>query len=130
MLRLTLALRARIDITPTMSLFWQALASTLAADLKTLSSHAENEVVPCSRVLRDVVRNTAALFAPTTGGLEVTTDIEYVRLPAYKRRALVLLASELVVNALLHAYSGRCSGRYCAKLAASERRQRSPLREG
>jgi len=40
----------------------------------------------------------------------VEVKIEDVSLPAYKRRALVLAAAELVNNALLHAFAGRAAG--------------------
>ena len=129
MLRLTLALRTDIDTSPMMSQLRHALASELAADLRSLSSPAENQIVPCSRVLRDVVHNTTSLFAPTIGGLEVTTDVEYVWLPAYQRRALVLLASELVVNTLLHAYRDAPAVAF-AEPAANEGEPRSPVGEG
>jgi two-component sensor histidine kinase len=56
-------------------------------------------------VLRDVVLNLGALFGGGNG-LVVRTIIERINLPGYKRRALVLCASELTINALTHAFRG------------------------
>ena len=130
MLRLTLALRDSIDGATTIAPFGHALAAELAADLQSLSGDAEHAMVPCSRMLRDVVRNTTSLFGPAISGLEVTTDVDYVKLPAHKRRALVLLASELVVNALLHANTERSGGRLALTLQrVSENRARLRVKD-
>ena len=43
--------------------------------------------------------------------VRIDTDIERMALSADKRRALVLTASELVVNALTHAFRGGSGGR-------------------
>jgi two-component sensor histidine kinase len=61
-------------------------------------------------VLREIVRDLVTLFGPTAGDIELHLNIERVALAAYRRRALVLAASELVINALLHAFKGRSGG--------------------
>jgi two-component sensor histidine kinase len=43
-------------------------------------------------------------------GVIVATEIEAMSLPSYKRRALVMVAAELVSNSLLHAFHGRRTG--------------------
>ena len=86
------------------------LANDLAALLNELDIGRDEETLPCANVLRSVVRSLVALFGSCAGGVVIRTDIGRVSLPAYKRRALVLAASELVVNALRHSFADRCGG--------------------
>jgi hypothetical protein len=86
------------------------LASDLAAQFRTLTSGWERAIQPCSEVLRDVVADLGALFG-TAADVALATNIERLALPAYKRRALVLCAAELVTNALLHGFAGVTGGR-------------------
>jgi two-component sensor histidine kinase len=88
----------------------RGVAGDLAALFRTLEIRKEGEEVPCSCVLRGVIRNLVALFASGAGPVVIRTDIEPLSLPAYKRRALVLAASELVINALRHGFAGGCGG--------------------
>jgi two-component sensor histidine kinase len=86
------------------------LAKDLAALFQALDIGQGDERLPCSSVLRGVVRNLVALFGSGAGGVVIRTDIDRLLLPAYKRRALVLAASELAVNALRHGFAGKCGG--------------------
>jgi two-component sensor histidine kinase len=79
-----------------------ALAHSLASAYRSLATAGEEEVVQCATLLREVALNLGALFGG--GGVVVGTVIERLHLPAYKRRALVLSASELMINALTHAF--------------------------
>jgi two-component sensor histidine kinase len=92
-----------------------AIACELAARFRELEASGDREVLPCSAVLRDVVTGLGALFGGPANVI-VTTKIEDVSLPGYKRRALVLTAVELVGNALLHAFVGREGGRIDVEL--------------
>jgi len=87
------------------------LATDLAALFRALDIRQDDEELPCSHVLRGVVRNLVALFGSGVARIVIRTDIERLSLPAYKRRALVLAASELVINALRHGFAGRRDGR-------------------
>jgi two-component sensor histidine kinase len=58
------------------------------------------------------------LFGSIVGDVELHVNIERVALPAFQRRALVLAASELVINALFHAFRGRTYGRISLELHA------------
>jgi two-component sensor histidine kinase len=80
-----------------------ALARSLASAYRSLGTVKEEEIVQCANVLRDVVLNLGALFGGS--GVIVRTVIERLHLPAYKRRALVLSASELIINALTHGFT-------------------------
>ena len=93
---------------------WQAnyaLAMQLAADIRSLSETAEHRQVPCAAVLSSVVRTLGSLFGEAAGDISLSTSIERVSLPAWRRRALSLVAIELVVNALNHAFDGGAPGR-------------------
>jgi two-component sensor histidine kinase len=94
-----------------------AIACELAVCFRDLTVAGEREVLPCSDALRNVITALGALFG---GPANITLDakIEEVWLPAYKRRALVLAASELVSNALMHAFRGRMAGLIEVDLAA------------
>jgi two-component sensor histidine kinase len=85
-------------------------ANDLAALYRTLDIERDEEVLPCLFVLQGVVRNLVALFGTGAGWVIIRTDIERVSLPAYKRRALVLAASELVINALRHGFVDKSGG--------------------
>jgi hypothetical protein len=77
------------------------LAADLARTLRALATANPRAPAACGPALRAVVHNLAALFAPATDDLRVETDIEPVTLPGAARRALVLLAHELVAEAIL-----------------------------
>jgi two-component sensor histidine kinase len=93
-------------------------ANNLAVLFRTLHIEQDEEVLPCSDVLRGVVRNLVAVFGSGAGRIVIRTDIEHLSLPAYKRRALVLAASELVINALRHGFAGKSGGRIDVTLRA------------
>ena len=84
-------------------------ARDLAMRFCELRSVGERTIVPCAEVLRDVVTDLGTLFG-YPANIVLTTNMDRVSLPAYKRRALVLAACELFCNALLHAFPGREAG--------------------
>ncbi|HEX3989545.1 MAG TPA: hypothetical protein VHX39_00090, partial [Acetobacteraceae bacterium] len=86
-----------------------AIAYDLAACFRNLTSGGERDLQPSASVLRNVTTGLGALFG-VPANITIETKIEDVRLPAYKRRALVLAASELVSNSLLHAFRGGSVG--------------------
>jgi hypothetical protein len=77
------------------------LARSLVDAYTSLVGEGETTLVPCSVPLREIVVNLVELLG---SGVAVSTVIDRVMLPAYKRRALVLAASELVLNALTHGF--------------------------
>jgi hypothetical protein len=76
------------------------LAGALATAIASLKIVEDKRCQPCSDTLRCVVRTLAELYTPIAGVGMVRTHIERIRLPEYKRRALVLCAGELVIDAL------------------------------
>jgi hypothetical protein len=93
------SLRIR-DVSPVIQRIEYVLATDLASLCQRIAAQPDRDLVPCSTVLREVISNLAALFEGISG-VQLHTDIERIRLPAYKRRALVLAAAELVALALL-----------------------------
>jgi len=98
-----------------------ALAADLVALYQSLVSAQERQVMPCSLILRGVVSDLVTLFGPAAGAISLQTDIDSVALPGFQRRALVLVASELVINALCHAFKGRRQGRLRVELRVVDR---------
>ncbi len=86
------------------------VAEALACSYAALEIRHDPAVLPCSELLRELVSNLVELFGPIAGRVQLQTAIARVALPAFKRRALLLAASELVVNAITHAFHGRAGG--------------------
>jgi two-component sensor histidine kinase len=86
------------------------VASNLAAAIGELVIVHDNERLPCSAVLRGIVRNLVELFGPVAGNIQITTRIEPLQLAAFKRRALALVAVELISEALVNAFRGLDEG--------------------
>jgi two-component sensor histidine kinase len=89
----------------------------LASIFESLTITDDEELRPCSRPLRDVTRNLIELFGPSAGDISAATCIGRLVLPAFRHRALILIASELVMNALLHAFNDERTGRVTLQLA-------------
>jgi two-component sensor histidine kinase len=88
----------------------------LASIFDSLAMTDDEELRPCSSNLRDVARNLIELFGPTIGHVTVATSVDQLALPAFRHRALVLIASELVTNTLLHAFKDRRAGQVTLQL--------------
>lgn len=86
------------------------VAMEFAGSLHSLNVDDDKELQPCSVALRTAVRNLVELFGPVVGQVLIRTSIERIAMPAYKRKALVLAACELVINALRHGLAQRGSG--------------------
>ena len=105
MVRLTQLLDGRMPLnssSPIVGELEQRNAASLADALLSLRIVRDGEIVACSEAMRDVARNSVELFGPIAGGVVVKTDIERLELASYKRRALVLLAGHLVIDAISH----------------------------
>jgi hypothetical protein len=85
------------------------VARDLAARFAVLEAGEDCAARPCAAALCDIVAGLEVLFG-RPAGVAVVTGIQAMSLPAYKRRALVLAANELVINSLLHAFPGHRTG--------------------
>jgi hypothetical protein len=97
------------DRTPLLTGWEVGLAQDLAAQFRSLETGDDRRVRPCSGVLRNVVADLCALFGGAAN-IGLRTEVERMALPAYKRRALVLAAAELVTNAILHGFPAGSGG--------------------
>jgi two-component sensor histidine kinase len=91
----------------------RAVAQDLGRLFQSLDEPSACQDVPCSSLLREIVIDLVTLFGtrPASAEIALLTNIERLYLPAFKRRALILAAVELVINAMLHAFTGRTQGR-------------------
>jgi hypothetical protein len=101
---------------PQTSLAWpyahmieMALARDLAEQYKTLSSSCDADHLPCKQIVNDVLHGIVALFGYRSG-VTVETDLQEVSLTGRTRSALAFAASELVTNAVLHAFPHQMGG--------------------
>jgi two-component sensor histidine kinase len=125
LVRLTMSLERRSPLSPGDNLSRDvelALAVGITEVYRTLAAAPERQVMTCSSLLRELVVDLIALFGPIVGWVELTTDIECVGLAGFQQRALILAASELVMNALFHAFQGRRRGRLAVKLRSDDSR--------
>lgn len=76
------------------------IALELAAAYRGLDFVQDSASVPCSAVLRTMVRDLVEVFGPVAGSPHVRTRIECLVLPAFQRRALVLAACRLLADML------------------------------
>jgi hypothetical protein len=86
------------------------IAARLSLNLRTLQADAMLVRTPCARILTQTVHDLVLLFGRGPGKIDIMSEIDRLTLSAYRRRALVLLANELVVNALTHAFSVGAAG--------------------
>ena len=77
------------------------MAANLATGLREFTISCDYQSVPCSASPRSATRNLVVLFGPAAGSVTISTRIEALNLPAFKRRALVLLALVLLALDLL-----------------------------
>jgi hypothetical protein len=88
----------------------QNAADCLSAGLCLLKDLTTTRPVPCSALLRHLVRDLVELSGPTAGEVTATAQIEPLALPSVKRRALVLAACNLLLHFISGGYSGRSRG--------------------
>jgi two-component sensor histidine kinase len=98
----------------------RAVAVELAGAFRSLDISDDAEEATCSELLRTVLRDLVELFGPVPGELHLLTAIEQLSLPAFKRRALVLLACDLLVGALRHGRARQAGGRIGVTLHRGE----------
>jgi hypothetical protein len=78
-----------------------AVATRLAALYRSLEEAREEENVACSETLHDLVAGLIGLFGPAVGKVSLRTRLIPLAMTAYRRRALILTASALVIQALV-----------------------------
>jgi two-component sensor histidine kinase len=85
-------------------------ADRLSAGLSLLQGLSGAGSVPCSALLRHVVRDLVELFGPTVGELSVATQIEPITMTGVRRRAVVLSVCNLLLNSIADGFPGQRRG--------------------
>jgi two-component sensor histidine kinase len=85
-------------------------ADRLSAGLSLLQDLSGARPVPCSALLRHVVRDLVELFGPTVGEVSVATQIEPIMTTSVQRRAIVLTVCNLVLNSIADGFPGKSRG--------------------
>jgi hypothetical protein len=94
-----------------------ALARVLAWHYQQLDLGPDRRLAPCGALLSGVATSLGGLFGAAASQVRVTAQVDDMMLPPYRRRALVLLGGTLVMNALCHAFRGKCRGEITIRLA-------------
>jgi len=94
-----------------------ACANQLASALRALEISDEHAVQPCSELMCEVSSCLVALFRPVLGQITLSTACERIALPASRRRALILMAMELLTQTLFHAFDDSKEGVLSVALA-------------
>jgi hypothetical protein len=97
-----------------------AKAIALAGSLAELRIVDDREVLPCSGLLGEIAVGLLQLFKLRDGGVAARIALEDIGLPAYKRRALILLTSALVTQAITDVTNRGCAPSISIKLAAQD----------
>jgi signal transduction histidine kinase len=85
-------------------------ANTLAKTYRSLDHSDGPGPFPCAPELKNIAFGLIAIFGHSVGLVSLWLDLQPLMLEQKERRALLLAASELVMNALRHAFIGRNSG--------------------
>jgi two-component sensor histidine kinase len=85
-------------------------ASTLAKTYRSLHMPDSRGPRPCVQELKNIAYGLIAIFRPSIGSVMLSLHLQPLMLAGEERRALLLVASELVMNAMRHAFVGRQSG--------------------
>lgn len=85
-------------------------ASMLAKTYRSLDSLDGRGPFPCAPEIKNIAHGLIAIFSHSVGSVSLWLDLQPLMLEPKERRALLLAASELVMNALRHAFVGRHSG--------------------
>ncbi len=95
----------------------------LAAIYHSLYAAPDMAILSCVEPLVGVMGGLVTLFGSTVGHVSITTKVSPLSLPVYKRRALVLIASELVIQALLRGFRGLHHGQIRVTLDSAGKRE-------
>lgn len=96
-------------------------AAALAEAYAELGKSGRSDgAVPCTRLLRQIVVGLISLFEPSPGTISLTFASDELSLSHDRRRALVLIASELIINALKYAFPTGGGGKIGVSLTVAE----------
>jgi hypothetical protein len=93
-------------------------AMVLADSLAELRIVDDREEVPCSGLLGEIALGLLQVFKLPGADVEARIVLEDMVLPAYKRRALILATSALVMQAIINAMDSGCAPAISINLGA------------
>jgi two-component sensor histidine kinase len=85
-------------------------ANALVSAYQSLDRVDASYPCSCAQEHKDITSGLVEIFGHTVGSLVLSLELQPLPLAGQARRALLLAASELVVNALRHAFVGRQTG--------------------
>ena len=102
-------------------------AEALVAAYQNLDLSRDLGPRSCAQDLSDTAGGLAQIFGHTVGAFVLSLELQPLLLAGEVRRALLLAASELVVNALRHAFVGRQTGIVQIRLCHDRTHQKGVL---
>jgi two-component sensor histidine kinase len=102
-------------------------AKALMAAYQNLDLSRDSGPRSCAQDLRDIAGGLVEIFGHTVGTFVLSLELQPLLLAGEVRRALLLAASELVVNALRHAFVGRQTGIIQIRLCHDRTHQKGVL---
>src|SRR6201996_2723538 len=102
-------------------------ARALMAAYQNLDLSRDSDPRSCGQDLRDIAGGLVETFGHTVGGFVLSLELQPLLLAGEVRRALLLAASALVVNALRHAFAGRQTGIVQVRLCHDRTHQKGVL---
>jgi hypothetical protein len=97
-------------------------ACTLAGNYRSIMEPSIAEVLPCERLLGDIVLGLIEIFNTSEGHLKLDMSLGPVRMDALCRSALILIVSELVISVLKCALERMSGGTLSISLSCSAHR--------
>jgi two-component sensor histidine kinase len=89
----------------------QRHAATLSSAYAAIATDGPDDILlPCTPILRDVIVGLTTLFVEDAGAFILRLSLDELWLPKDKRRALILIASELVINTVKYAFPAGRAG--------------------
>jgi hypothetical protein len=123
MMRLVALLEERVPARHT-SPFWveheQRLGTALGGLFSALRIRHDDESLACSQEIRDIARGLVSLFGPAAGDIGLRTNIGRIDLPAFQRRALVLMTANIIMDSLLNGFERLTTGQITVQLSCHD----------
>jgi hypothetical protein len=98
-----------------------ACANQLTSNIRALEIKDDDAVLPCSPLMCEISSCLVALFRPALGQIILQAACERIFLLAYRRRALILAAMELVTQTLFNSFDRQGEGRLSVSIAPDRR---------
>ena len=102
-------------------------ANALVRAYQSLDVEPEAGSCSCAEEIKDIASGLVEIYGHTVGSVVLSLELRPILLAGEARRALVLAASELVINALRHAFIDRQTGTIEIRLYRDQEAQQDVL---